>query len=290
MATYKTQRQYGSNIHIVEMDPAQYRLDITEGIPGKLEKLSDMYGEPRLWEITDVRMNAQFFGGSSRGYGAFIDPTDSLQDKPSSQGYTDITYRNSRLVVGTGGDWTIGTSYGLITAGKIDFKYSDWHRALMAQRNPRSMAGYANGKNVLAVVDGRLKNLSLGMTAEQQAQWGLYYVFTELANFDGGGSSTLYLGDKLLNKPSDGYERAIVSAIVGYRRYKLQELPTLRRNAKGVYVNLLQRLLDILPDGKFGPGTQTMVIAFQRVKGLKPDGVVGPVTWAALLKWREIAC
>ena len=289
MATYKKLRAYNSTVHIVEMD-SRYRLDITEGIPGKFEKLSDMYGEPRLHEITWVRMNAQFFGGSVRGYGAFVDPTDNLSDKPSSAGYVDLTYGNSRLAVGSGGDWTIGTSYGLITGGKINFKYADWHRALMSSRNPRSMSGYANGNNALVVVDGRWWNVSAGMTADQQAQWGMEYGFTELANFDGGGSSVLILGDKILNRPSDGYERAIISAIMGYRKYKLQELPTLRRNAKGVYVNLLQRLLGILPDGKFGPGTQTKVIAFQRAMALNPDGIVGRMTWGALTKWRGLVC
>ena len=290
MSIYKKLRAYSSTVHVVELNPSTYRLDITEGIPGKLEKLSDMYGEPRLWEITGVRLNAQFFGGSTRGYGSFADPTDNLPDKPSSAGYTDLTYKNSRLAMGNDGDWTIGTSYGLIANGKIDFKYTDWHRQLMAGRNPRSMAGYANGNNVLAVVDGRLKNFSLGMTAEQQAEWGKEYGFTELANFDGGGSSTLILGDKILNSPSDGHERAIISAIMAYRRYTLVELPVLKKGKSGVYVNLLQRLLGIMPDGKFGPGTQARVMAFQRAMGLNPDGVVGPLTWKALLKWRGIAC
>lgn len=35
-------------------------------------------------------------------------------------------------------------------------------------------------------------------------------------------------------------------------------------------------------DGKFGPGTQQAVAAFQSVAGLEPDGVVGPLTWQAL--------
>lgn len=35
-------------------------------------------------------------------------------------------------------------------------------------------------------------------------------------------------------------------------------------------------------DGKFGPKTRAMVLAFQREKGLQVDGKVGPKTWLAL--------
>ena len=193
--------------------------------------------------------------------------------------------------MGNDGDWTIGTSYGLLSCG-IDFnKYHDWHGYLMAGRNPRSMAGYLrNGNNAFVVVDGRLKNLSLGVTADQQAEWGKEYGFTELANFDGGGSSTLILGDKILNSPSDGRERLIVSAIMAYRRYTLTELPVLRKGSKGVYVNLLQRLLGITPDGKFGSNTEVALGIFQLSEKLKLDKIAGPLTWRTLLKWRGISC
>ena len=291
MATYKKLRKFGSNVHIIEMNPRIYRLDITEGIPGKLEKLSDTFGEPNLDEITWVRMNAQFFHGPTRGYGSFVDPTDNLSDKLHSDGYVDLTYKNGKLLVGSGGNWTIGTSYGLIAGGKIDFKYADWHRPIMENRNPRSMAGNLHsGNNAFIVVDGRFKNLSLGITAEQQAQFGQEYGFLELGSFDGGGSSTLILGDKILNRPSDGHERSVISAIVGYRRYALTELPLLKRGKAGVYVNLLQRLLEITPDGVFGYGTMREVEEFQRRKYMEDDGIVGAKTWAKLLKERGIAC
>ncbi len=37
-----------------------------------------------------------------------------------------------------------------------------------------------------------------------------------------------------------------------------------------------------LPDGIFGPETQSTVIAFQRANGLAPDGIVGRLTLTAL--------
>jgi peptidoglycan hydrolase-like protein with peptidoglycan-binding domain len=48
-------------------------------------------------------------------------------------------------------------------------------------------------------------------------------------------------------------------------------------------VAFLQRLLDLAPDGEFGPGTKAAVAAYQQKRKLTPDGVVGAGTWSALL-------
>lgn len=37
------------------------------------------------------------------------------------------------------------------------------------------------------------------------------------------------------------------------------------------------------PDGKFGPYTESIVIAFQKSRGMTPDGIVGPRTWQMLV-------
>jgi N-acetyl-anhydromuramyl-L-alanine amidase AmpD len=58
--------------------------------------------------------------------------------------------------------------------------------------------------------------------------------------------------------------------------------PTLRRGARGVLVEELQRQLGIDADGSFGPKTEAALRAFQRERRLVPDGIAGPKTWAAL--------
>ncbi len=64
--------------------------------------------------------------------------------------------------------------------------------------------------------------------------------------------------------------------------------PVLRRGMQGVAVEDLQRALAAegfrpgAVDGRFGPGTEAALIAFQRANGLLPDGIAGPVTRATL--------
>ena len=63
----------------------------------------------------------------------------------------------------------------------------------------------------------------------------------------------------------------------------------LKKGSKGPEVNDLQKALNnagakpkLTEDGKFGPGTESAVRAFQKKNGLQEDGVVGPNTRAKL--------
>lgn len=63
--------------------------------------------------------------------------------------------------------------------------------------------------------------------------------------------------------------------------------PVIKRGSTGTYVKTAQSRLKahgflIAADGKFGPGTETVVKKFQSLSGLKADGVVGPATWPKL--------
>jgi N-acetylmuramoyl-L-alanine amidase len=60
-------------------------------------------------------------------------------------------------------------------------------------------------------------------------------------------------------------------------------MTVLRLLSKGEEVKTLQRILNLIPDGVFGPITEEAVKAFQNDNGLFPDGIVGPKTWAMLM-------
>lgn len=50
-------------------------------------------------------------------------------------------------------------------------------------------------------------------------------------------------------------------------------------------VRILQKILNLEADGKFGPATETAVKNFQKNQSLYVDGIAGPKTWAKLIEY-----
>lgn len=47
------------------------------------------------------------------------------------------------------------------------------------------------------------------------------------------------------------------------------------------FIEEWQRVIHATPvDGKFGPGTKSLTVAWQKARGLTADGIVGPMTWS----------
>jgi len=59
-------------------------------------------------------------------------------------------------------------------------------------------------------------------------------------------------------------------------------MKTLKLNSTGQEVKQLQLLLNIIPDGIFGPQTEQSVIFFHKSQNIIPDGIVGPITWSLI--------
>lgn len=67
----------------------------------------------------------------------------------------------------------------------------------------------------------------------------------------------------------------------------LNELVLLRVGTRGETVKRLQQALEIEADGRFGPGTEKAVRAFQEANGLGVDGLAGPETLAKIASFAE---
>ena len=81
-------------------------------------------------------------------------------------------------------------------------------------RNPRTAVGQrADGRIVLLVADGR-SSASVGLSMAQLAKQMVRLGAVTAMSLDAGGSSTMAFDGKVLNRPSDGRERAISDALM----------------------------------------------------------------------------
>ncbi len=115
-------------------------------------------------------------------------------------------------------DYLVGGAGVLITDGNPATTWSEEkiRPGFDIERHPRTALGIrADGKWVLVVVDGRQPGLSVGMTLGELAGEMKRLGCTSALNLDGGGSSTLVFGQKVMNSPSDaGKERPVSDAIL----------------------------------------------------------------------------
>lgn len=87
--------------------------------------------------------------------------------------------------------------------------------AQLIPRAPRTAVGQtADGRVLLVTVDGRQPGFSVGLTNFELAQALVRLGAVTGMALDGGGSTTMAFDGHLLNRPSDGRERPIATALV----------------------------------------------------------------------------
>jgi exopolysaccharide biosynthesis protein len=111
----------------------------------------------------------------------------------------------------------------LIKNGKIEITWEQekTNKAFVETRHRRTaVAKLKDGKFLMVTVDGRSES-SGGIGLEDLAKLLLEFGATDAMNLDGGGSTTMYLDGKVVNKPSDKEgERRISDAILVFPRKK----------------------------------------------------------------------
>ncbi len=109
----------------------------------------------------------------------------------------------------------------LIKNGKIEITWEQEKssKSFVETRHPRTaVAKLKDGKFLMATVDGRQKE-SVGMNLDELAALLLELGATDAMNLDGGGSTTMFAGGKVVNKPSDKEgERRVGDAILVFPR------------------------------------------------------------------------
>lgn len=111
----------------------------------------------------------------------------------------------------------------LIKDGKIEITWEaeKSSKAFVETRHPRTaVAKLKDGKFLMVTVDGR-SEASGGIGLQNLAEILLELGATDAMNLDGGGSTTMFLDGKVVNKPSDKEgERRVSDAILVFPRKK----------------------------------------------------------------------
>ena len=116
----------------------------------------------------------------------------------------------------------LGAGPQLVKAGKVAITYLEEQLApaFARDRHPRTAVGRTqDGKLILVTVDGRQPAISIGMSLYSLADLLLELGAMDGINLDGGGSTTMVVNQKVVNKPSDQTgERPISDAILIFPR------------------------------------------------------------------------
>lgn len=119
-----------------------------------------------------------------------------------------------------GVDHAIGGGPVFLRHGKlVDFPHP-------LERHPRTALGWNDESFFFVVVDGRRKDVSVGMTFVELANEMKRLGCTDAMNLDGGGSAMLWVNGAIRNQPSENRERPCANALVLLTKKKLPEKTT----------------------------------------------------------------
>ena len=128
--------------------------------------------------------------------------------------------RQTSIAFSTAEDITNGVPQ-LIKNGKIEITWEQEKssKSFVETRHPRTaVAKLKDGKFLMVTVDGRQKE-SVGMNLNELAALLLELGAVNAMNLDGGGSTTMFAGGKVVNNPSDKEgERKVSDAILVFPR------------------------------------------------------------------------
>ena len=140
----------------------------------------------------------------------------------AKESFPNTESRRTSITYSTAEDITNGVPQ-LIRNGKteITWQQEKSSKAFVETKHPRTaVAKLKDGKFLMVTVDGRSEE-SGGIGLQNLAEILLEFGATDAMNLDGGGSTTMFAGGKVLNKPSDKEgERKVSDAILVFPRKK----------------------------------------------------------------------
>ena len=150
------------------------------------------------------------------GHGKYAAALRALWQRTGKGGTVEIAEALSPANV-----WaSVGGGHILMRNGKRWFQKENAPHLTAA--HPRTFAGVTKKGDLFHVtVDGRARNegRSVGMPLEEALRFFTAFGAREVINMDGGGSTTFVRRGRVLNRPSDGQERVVTTALVVVRGY-----------------------------------------------------------------------
>lgn len=171
-----------------------------------------------------LKVGGRLLGGTTRARGAVgfrehRGRTELLFDRVTVQSRQGVY----QTTMGTGAkDWK-RTPFAVSGAGLLLVRgrtISDWTDEKITAgfdttRHPRTVIGQGGGAIWLITVDGRQPQLSVGMNFTELQRLAARLGLESALNLDGGGSTTMVVGGRLVNHPSDASgPRPVSDAIV----------------------------------------------------------------------------
>ncbi len=147
-------------------------------------------------------------------------PTDAMK---SVKFWDKVKYRWGLTPPWDVSDFAVGGGPRLLTDGEVtvNWKEERFQKSFATTRAPRTAAGVTeDGSVLLLVADGRDKQRNVGLSLYETARVLRRLGCKEGLNLDGGGSTAMWIEGKIVNRPSDGRERSISSALVLTRRHQ----------------------------------------------------------------------
>jgi exopolysaccharide biosynthesis protein len=142
-------------------------------------------------------INGDYYG--FRDTGIVIRNGVAFRDEPARTGLAMYADGTARIY-----DETSTNADELVSAGDTNFG----NHSIQGEQ-PRTAVGIVDTNHlVLVVVDGRDAGYSRGVTMTELARIMQDLGATTAYNIDGGGSSTMYFNGEVINRPSNGGERA----------------------------------------------------------------------------------
>jgi exopolysaccharide biosynthesis protein len=107
----------------------------------------------------------------------------------------------------------------LVRKGDVLFETENLSDGVVSRRHPRTAIGLTgSGQWFFFVGDGRNAVHSVGFTLAETADILKKNGAAYALNLDGGGSSSIFLGGRVVNALSDGRERPVSYGIGAFRR------------------------------------------------------------------------